>query len=549
MYRKLCHFLLTLLLYINTIKYLKLKQVTNRLIRKIGQQTEKKEFSGLLPDKSPLWIICQLYDQKIDKDLNATFINKKVKLSFPIFWNDTKQDKLWLYNLHYFEYALAQSNSLKDETIIRIFDDWIHHNPVGHGNGWEPYPTSLRLVNLLKAWLGGLPLEKRHFKSLYEQANYLSTRLEFHLLGNHLLANLKALYFAGVIFSEPKWVERAKQRLILEISEQILDDGFHFELSPMYHSIITTDLLDLYNLSMSYPRVADKELQTLIHGKLVKMMDVIEYMYHGDHQPSFFNDSAFDIAPAKAIIIQYANKLSINTSVDLAKKNFVKDLCASGYYVAQINDTKLIFDVANVGADYIPGHAHADTLSFEMSCGFQRIFVNTGTSTYNQGNRRLFERKTKAHNTVVIDERDSSEVWGAFRVANRAKVLERHAQISDDYFITLSGAYVGANNKKTIHFRQISLDPDGLMIRDQITGPFKSAISRFYFHPSVKILENSNGLIFCVDNRRLDCDLANLSYRIVDSLWCPSFGCSIPNKCLEIDFETSNINLHFKWSL
>ncbi|MCW0135682.1 hypothetical protein OIU89_26875 [Escherichia coli] len=33
----------------------------------------------------------------------------------------------------------------------------------------------------------------------------------------------------------------------------MLPDGGYFELSPMYHNIILSDLLDLYNLSSVYP--------------------------------------------------------------------------------------------------------------------------------------------------------------------------------------------------------------------------------------------------------------------------------------------------------
>ena len=33
-----------------------------------------------------------------------------------------------------------------------------------------------------------------------------------------------------------------------ELSEQILPDGGHYELSPMYHSIILEDILDLHNI-------------------------------------------------------------------------------------------------------------------------------------------------------------------------------------------------------------------------------------------------------------------------------------------------------------
>ena len=79
-----------------------------------------------------------------------------------------------------------------------------------------------------------------------------------------------------------------------------------------------------------------------------------------------------------------------------------------------------LLDVAPVGPDYLPGHAHADTLSFELSLFGQRVLVNSGTSQYEAGPERSRQRGTAAHNTVIVDGHDSSEVWAGFRVARRA---------------------------------------------------------------------------------------------------------------------------------
>ena len=58
----------------------------------------------------------------------------------------------------------------------------------------------------------------------------------------------------------------------------------------------------------------------------------------------------------------------------------------------------------------LPGHAHADSLSFELSIRGNRVLVNSGTSEYRIGAERLRQRGTAAHNTLVIEGQDSSEV-------------------------------------------------------------------------------------------------------------------------------------------
>lgn len=105
-------------------------------------------------------------------------------------------------------------------------------------------------------------------------------------------------------------------------------------------------------------------------------------------------------------------------------------LADSGYVRWQAGPLLLFGDVGPVGPDYQPGHAHADTLSFELSAGRERVVVDSGTSTYTIGPTRTWQRSTAAHSTVTIDGADSSEVWGGFRVARRARVQD--VQISPE---------------------------------------------------------------------------------------------------------------------
>ena len=60
----------------------------------------------------------------------------------------------------------------------------------------------------------------------------------------------------------------------------------------------------------------------------------------------------------------------------------ITQLSDSGYIRYHSNETTVILDVGKIGPSYLPGHAHADTLSFEMSLFGQRLFVNSGTSDY-----------------------------------------------------------------------------------------------------------------------------------------------------------------------
>ena len=82
-----------------------------------------------------------------------------------------------------------------------------------------------------------------------------------------------------------------KSILILkELKEQILDDGGHYERSPMYNALILEDLLDVYNIINVFDRKIlnyDKTIKSLIKKNIKKMLIWQIFMSHPDGKVSF----------------------------------------------------------------------------------------------------------------------------------------------------------------------------------------------------------------------------------------------------------------------
>jgi uncharacterized heparinase superfamily protein len=539
-----------LFLLFNTLRYLKWQQIYFRLVRRFIKPKVTERFQGPKSKRSKTWYHFTLYGNKVNSQLEACFLNHTKKLDLPADWNKESPSKLWVYNLHYFECLLSDNAEEKRNFHLHLLNNWVDQNPVGYGNGWEPYPTSLRIVNILKAWLGGLELDGKLFSSVFAQASFLSSDLEKHLLGNHYFVNLKALLFAGVIFENTRWLSIAEKGLISEIPEQILDDGANFELSPMYHSLILIDMLDMFNLSRAYQTQVSGKLVSLLEFYIPKMLAFLEAMTHPDGGVSFFNDSADGIAPAKAKIESYAKKLGFGISpLDFSKPQII-DNANSGYICATTAGSKLIFDASPVGPDYIPGHAHADTLSFELSIGAQRVLVNSGTSEYGLSAKRLNQRKTAAHNSVEVDGKDSSQVWSGFRVANRADIISRHTEQKNDRSIEIIASHNGYKSLfgGCIHTRKLTFSENCLIVSDSLQGAFKYAKSRFYFHPDLIISLEDNLLRIEETEFILHSNLKGKVASLVDSCWHPEFGVEVPNKMLLLDFDKSHLDIEFSWS-
>jgi uncharacterized heparinase superfamily protein len=473
-------------------------------------------------------------------------------------WNGPQREVLWRYNQHYFDDLNAIDAPTRQVWHVALVDDWVANNPPGHGMGWESYPLALRVVNWIKWSLTGATLSSTALQSLAVQIRWLTGRLEIHLLGNHLFADAKALVVAGLFFQGKEadaWLEKGLRILASEVPEQILPDGGHFERSTMYHALALEDILDLVNAATCFAsRLSPaQQLQVSDWKKQACAMHAwLQAMCHPDGDISLFNDAAFDIGSSMAELDAYFNRLlpTLNAvteqaSVEMQDSGYVR--LARGHAVA-------LLDVAPLGPDYLPGHAHADTLTFELSVGKQRVLVNSGTSCYGTSTERVRQRGTAAHNTVVVDGQDSSEVWGGFRVARRAYPMELHTKYEADGALSeVSCAHNGYYwlPGKPVHRRTWRIDERGLTINDLVEGPCSTAEARFHFHPDLQIRfheKRQEGMALLPNGTAVTFQVEHGEAQLEPSTWHPFFGVNIPNICLVVKLVQSTSQLHYGWS-
>ena len=476
---------------------------------------------------------------------SAEFLSERRNIRQATIWNDSSVSKLWLYNLHYFDDLLASSASRREEHRSFI-DRWISENPPAGGNGWEPYPTSLRIVNWIKWSLEGGDIHDNAWQSLAIQTRWLARRIEHHLLANHLFVNAKALVFAGLASrggEADQWLECGLRILRQQIPEQVLTDGGHFERSPMYHALILEDMLDLLNAFHAWPNRVSSSDVLLVERTVPAMLDWLAAMTHPDGQIALFNDAAFGIAPTPDEIQQYAQRLRV--PMHRPVRPALLDLVDSGYFSAAVDNARLLVDAAPIGPDMQPGHAHADTLSFELSIGAERIIVNGGTSTYSVGAQRSLERSTRSHSTLQVGDADSSEVWGGFRVARRARIISRTSECRTDGSLFMSASHDGYRRLKrtALHTRTWSLESKSLTVRD--TMPTSGAVSRFILHPS---LVRHGDMAFQTDSGVVvGFEVHGGSLRAVSAEYRPRFGHRIGTVCVEAIPSGNEMTVTIRW--
>ena len=471
-------------LLLNTIIHLRAIQIYYRFYyflrnRLFGYNVKKR----IVNDFTPIvWENRIDYDNSYFKKENSfTFLNIPHSFSDKINWNINQFGKLWTYNLNYFDF-LNQENISK-ETGLQLIQDFIKNDALLK-DGKEPYPISLRGINWVKFLSNNQVKDELINNTLYFHYCILFKNLEYHLLGNHLLENAFSLLFGAYYFQDEELYNKSKNLLISELNEQVLKDGAHFELSPMYHQIILLRLLDSIQLIKLNSEWKKDDLLSFLEAKASLMISWLHNITYKDGNIPMLNDSTFNIAPNSKNIFSYAKHLGINS------QNI--PLSDSGYRKIKSNNYELLIDVGNVGPSYQPGHAHSDTFNFELIIDGNPIFVDTGISTYEKNAIRQYERATHSHNTVKIGYKEQTQVWGGFRVAKRAKIT--HLTEKPNLIEASHDGYLSNGYK---HTRSFLWGEKYLILKDKINrSTINKAKAYFHLHFSVtKPLVDGNTII------------------------------------------------------
>lgn len=416
-------------------------------------------------------------------------------------WSGQDLPRLWAYHLHYCDYLNIDLTRVDDrfllERAVSLMLDWCKSNTNGSGVGWEPYPLSLRIVNWLKFLLRngshlkaayGGPSLSRILQSLCQQTCFLEHQLEFHLRGNHLLKNAKALLFAGGLLESRqswRWLKTGARLLESQLAEQVLTDGGHFERSPMYHAQTLEDLLDIEALAASFNPLSS--LRPPLSKKIDGMACFLEALLHPDGEIPLFSDSTLgDVQPAHELI-QRSRSFAATFNTENRETTVLPE---SGYGILRDRPSQscLIFDCGPLGPDEQPGHGHCDALSYELSLAGIRVVVDTGVSTYEAGLVRHYERSTAAHNTIRVDGEEQAEIWASFRVGRRYHTSPIDSGCAGQ-FSFLHGEHDGYRRIGVTHSRQIIHGPDNLwVIVDHLRGTGIHRIESFiHFHPEIAV--------------------------------------------------------------
>jgi len=305
--------------------------------------------------------------------------------------------------------------------------------------------------------------------------------------GSRLLVAIGGLIHAGLALPRgASLVQRGSRLLEREVERQFLPDGGHRERSPSVQFAMLRLLAGVRAALAGAERPLPAGLDEAIRG----MAQLLRLFQHGDGGLALFNDSnaeedwLVDMALARAIPA-YAG----------IKALALKEAPDSGFERLLANRTLVLVDSGAPAPAGYDGHAHAGTLSFEMSVGRERLIVNCGAH-HGRGDWWQAQRSTAAHSTLVVDDTNSS-VFSPDRglVRGPRAVTCRREESEGNVWLDMSHDGYQATFD-LIHRRRLFLAAGGDDLRgeDRLVGGGKRPFAiRFHLHPDVTASLAQNG--------------------------------------------------------
>ncbi len=523
-----------LILYFNTFKYLEPVQIFGRIYALIISKlhlysipSPPAKLKTELKSKTE-WLYHDPWNTHEEtRNNNFTFLNQEIKMGKAINW-EPDAPFLWILNLHYFNYLHLLDRTEQREICL----DWINKNPVGKTKGWHPFPTSLRIINWIKA---DLQIEEVN-QGIYKQAAYLFRNLQFYHPNHEYLQNAQALIFAGIYLKgegeSAKWLHKGIKIFEKHLPLVINDDGGFFEPSVSYNAIVLYALLDIIN-------IIDEENEKLFTDRVAKMFSFIGSLTQPDGEIALFHDSSLDYAPTTTDLIFYADDLNIPANVDKPgeEKITLTNFDSTGYAVFRSEKLYLAVDYGGIRPLHISAHCHPGVFNYVLSIEEMRFVVDSGTGSYEPGDIRNFIRKSLAHNTLTIDNLEQVEAWGAFKYGkifnpSDVKINERNNEF---IFNGIFDGYSKLISDDLIFNRTIKASKNFVEITDEVTGTGEHKIKSFiHLHPDVIAVKQENNYLLNSGPSEVKLSIIEGKPEIHDTNYYPKFGVSIRNKVIVI---------------
>lgn len=452
-------------------------------------------------------------------------------------------DVKYVWELHRLQYlqpiaavAMMDGDGEAAQLCARHLDSWLRANPPGRGVAWASgIELGLRAISMLvvTSAIGNrlpAPVARRLSGSLLAHAEWIEAfPSRYSSANNHRIAELTGLIAVRAAF--PEWPERVGKiekdtaELCAEVGKQIYPDGIGAEQSPTY----TAFTLEMAAFALVLAQNAGVQVELQAMERLESAADAMAVFADGNGRlPRIGDDDEGRVfwggvetdtyATCVAASLKGIGAHPCGASHPLRHRIFEVDgmrklpLVSGAHHFVRGGITVvrsdgpgvriLTFDHGPLGYLSIAAHGHADALAITLTLDDRQVLVDAGTFMYHAGGTwRDYFRGTRAHNTVVVGDENSSIISGPFMWSHHAQVRVKEFSERPD-----GGRVVGEHDGYrrrfgVTHRRTLDADANGFALIDELLGRERDVEAGFLFHPDVALDSDGRGFVASIDGR------------------------------------------------
>jgi uncharacterized heparinase superfamily protein len=400
-------------------------------------------------------------------------------------WSPTATGSEWLAAWHGFGWLpdlAAAAGGTAREGARDLVQSWIAENSDWHSLAWRSDVLATRIF----AWIGHFDefvkrdqdesFRRALLTSLVAQLRHLARTAGWERTGAGRLRSLKGLIAGMAVLGSPEpRLARALRMLERELPVQILPDGGHISRSPSLQLQVLQDLID----TRAVLRASQIETPAALKEAIERMAPMLRFFRHGDRRLALFNDSLEEDGVLIDLVLTRSE----------AKGRAPSHAPDTGFDRLQAFKSLVLIDTGRPPPHGFDDHAHAGTMSFELSHERERIIVNCGAYRGPKPNWWRVARASAAHSVLVAADTNSVEIRADGSLGRTpAAVARERAEHEGQQWI--SASHDGYRERfGLIYARQLFLSADGEDLRgeDRLTGlPGAAFAVRFHLHPSVQ---------------------------------------------------------------
>ncbi|MCJ8319979.1 MAG: heparinase II/III family protein [Colwellia sp.] len=486
-----------------------------------------------------------LFDHKWD--MERTHIPHKFNKE--IDWNiNPLGDVEWTYmlNRHRYWQELGRAYLLSgDEKYALAFvehaSNWIDNNPFEKRvtlESWRRLEAGMRGEYWIKAFEYFKQSPKitpkffeKFLNSLITHAEYITSDFSnFSKTSNWGVIEFHGLFNMSLFMKEFKpasqWQSRALVALETTLKLQILDDGSHWEQSPMYHNAVLINYMNVMLLAkrnvIPLPLIFTTKTSAML-------MANIKWQKPNFHQPTFGDSddtNTQDILAFGAVLFddsEMKSRASIKLGYDelftLGRKQAqhfdkiqVKQPAFLSSFLASSGDVYMRSswdeDAAYIGLHLRKlgcGHGHDDLLHFDLYANKRDYLVDSGRYNYVDDEWREFFKGNKSHNTLGVDDLPNSVYKNTWENSFEARSQGIFTKLTTDfdYAQAENTAYQRLVDPVLLKRRMLFLKPNVWVVFDSFNANGKHKYSQFFNFPNKKVTITQDRLTTTYDKDNL----------------------------------------------